>query len=1274
MTKLIFFLFVSLPIAAQTLTYLDATTTQASVSVSGAACSFELRETDASGTRLTAIEAAAELVVTRSDGVREYLLGKPYGSLALAAARKYYLDCDGAAAITFTTATIGMANIAPRAMPWNSAKPNNLDYPEISLAPADAENTYTDPVTGLGGVKLLNTTAGFAYQGGPFAFTKRGGAATNWTNPDNLLSLGSTTNYATSAGTTAMDLYPAVGSTNAIDDEPMDTIGIRVWGSAVSTAGDDETYRLCWFRDPDGACISDNVDVSLPGSIALVNTFPTAYPTIWGASSGWGATFKIRREDMPVSGTMTCASSTTCTVASPSSTSYIPSGVGANTRIYIAGSGCSGNGSADVCEIASVTNATSIVLTTSVNVTGAAFTVWPLGLRITPLTAASKNIGVGWVFAGTEGSVPAAEGMGFCNMNEFTTGDGIRGHLCAVRGKIADRHIYFVSNDGATRRRVVWGRPPFAEINATYADANDQASQADLNGDVIAFHPTLANAWYVNHNTNGGKPAIWLVTYDGDGTTEATFNYTGSYDTTFPEGTDNVTYENKTRFSLGKDPQSLVTASGISYNSGLYGAVNGANFSWNGVSGDMAGFRIQYQGQDVGPMWIGAIDLTSQTLVDFWHTFDGGQNNFGFRWCNGHSFPMAVWPLRTQMISCNTLPFYGGSTSHLHLGAHTVIPNGLKMSLAQCNARGGTHDGTYCTNTALDPTDVTGYDAACPSDIAQIYKDYGATGNNCATLKLPHQPANSFTGATELAAFGQCSGASAGKTCPLALKVGDRFVDPAWAGGEAGAQSVGDGENLLVVKLVSALEVVVQRHASWEYTCPVGSGGGKANCAQSTSQYTHANGWKALMAPGTIHAQGALSGYITYTGTTPSPVYAMGAFGGHSSLGRYGNNTLFVSGSASVYNQALSTLQNWPLYGSDDSVAFKFAQPTWNGATASIGSGTQQYLNCGAYAATGAYRDYCLDANAYNNNNAILSQSIGASLGAQTLTAGTGTDVWKITIGHGTLAYKTRPLHGWVGKYMLRDITPATIATAADYSLCLVYRAGDCGQGSVGETFIKAPRVYNYSWCVPGVSWVNVACVVSMAPTAGGVRQLRVSQPSVSGYNSRVLTYAWGGPGMQYPAYGTLLHPSGKSFLFQTGMYYDGVRPLALVAPIPPVAEDTTPRQKYGVLQAPSIGPRTGATHARIRFGYNSSFYCAGADGTGGWNGHARACLTDASSADGFVFDGDTHAATSCSSGCSITVPWTPGRMGRMQVEYCTDSACGTQVGSPTTVQLVAVP
>ena len=339
-----------------------------------------------------------------------------------------------------------------------------------------------------------------------------------------------------------------------------------------------------------------------------------------------------------------------------------------------------------------------------------------------------------------------------------------------------------------------------------------------------------------------------------------------------------------------------------------------------------------------------------------------------------------------------------------------------------------------------------------------------------------------------------------------------------------------------------------------------------------------------------------------------------------------------------------------PIVSSLMPVSVKF-----NGISAPIGSYYQQYLNHSQRAASDDNTLFSFDANAVNPGVGIAGNNMGNGIGPRpsSLFTRISGDVWKLS-AIDAVNYKNRPLLGWAGPKVLKDVSgPSTdISAAADYSFCYAYRAGECRAGSAqGDIYAKVPNTFKYNgwpadWCQTGMEFANVPCVLSGAPAAGYARQFRSDRGDTEGSDQRLLTSAFRPYGTHYPYWGVTAHPAGQVALMTSAGMLEGIRHVVMIAKLPRWVDSSPRRNKLGGV-AVKVGAREGMTHARVRFGYNTSFQCTE---------RSEACLTDASIAP-FAFESDTLTPVTCASGCTISVPAMPGRLLYYRLETFDGSA-----------------
>jgi hypothetical protein len=262
--------------------------------------------------------------------------------------------------------------------------------------------------------------------------------------------------------------------------------------------------------------------------------------------------------------------------------------------------------------------------------------------------------------------------------------------------------------------------------------------------------------------------------------------------------------------------------------------------------------------------------------------------------------------------------------------------------------------------------------------------------------------------------------------------------------------------------------------------------------------------------------------------------------------------------------------------------------------------------------------------------------------------------VWKLS-AIDAVDYKNRPLLGWAGPKVLKDVSgpSSDIGAAADYSFCYAYKAGECRAGSAqGAIYAKVPNAFKHSgwqseWCQTGMEFANIPCVLSGAPAAGYARQFRSDRADTAGSDQRLLTSAFRPYGAHYPYWSVTAHPAGQVALLTSAGMLEGIRHVTMVAKLPRWV-DTFPRRNTLGGVAVGIGAREGVTHARVRFGYNTSFQCTE---------RSEACVTDTAIAPFAFEESDTLTPVSCSSGCMISVPAMPGRLLYYRVETFDGSA-----------------
>lgn len=1217
------------------------TATQAVLQIRGvtAPCTIDLRESAADGALHPDVSASVDTsrpdTLTWRDGTRIVTLGHQRGNLALATDTDYYgtVSGCGAASFTFRTKPPALGSIMPTPLPVSSANWNNADFPAIDWSPAGRDKWYTDPITGIR-LKIVNRPEDFSWMNKVDQTFAHWAGGTGWTNPANVLN--GSTSTAQTANTNPLFLYAPLINPWATNQMTIENIGLLVWGRCVSGSGANCDIEIGITYHPSEGFAGTPITIRMPsGSMTKLSgsthtyangAFPAEFPRPLFA--GWGDVRVTR--DMAMGPTQTTTSTITggvATIAAPTST--VPGNIQRTLRpghhVWVQDSNCSNAGAPHICTVAVNNDAGTLTLAeTNINSTGKLLRGLPWGIMVRKKTA-TGTVQVGFRYRAS-GAPNSSTGTAVptCSPIEETDADGVKGHPCAIPERGGPYYmLYFISNDGDVVR-------PIAALGAWGVGA--------FRGEQISFSPTQGNVFFAKNGTS-----VYRITYNGNWrdsvwNTEAgryLLNQGGDY-TYFNEG---LTWQP----AITPDPATQIATKYPAQVSAPYPAWTSASFA--GVSGDIAVmYRTINGGQDDGPCQIAVFNLLTGTLVDFLNTLEGGGP---MAWGNCHSIGVNQLMPNTLISSFNILKV--SNTAKISGG-----PYRMQVEAVQRN-------GEWNTNTCLEWPMTTGtqcagvpaYDKACPAGLSAEFTEFGANGNQCVTLRLSGGPCNISPSAADTPLYGPCEW-NATYTKGTPLRPGHQFVDTL-----TGGAAPGDAEHFRVVKVETLadgkLKVVAQRNAARDYCCafngttsPEGN-----NCLCSNAQMTHANSWTALMVPGTKASCNVASIHVTYNDpSSPTKTYTefSRSFQGHAAYGRGPNGTVRYLGSG------VATLASFSDLGKQPPIKLSPVNTRFNGIIAPIGTYYQQYLNHSQSAASNENTIFSFDANAVNPSVGIGGNDMGNAIGPRpsSLFAQIAGDVWKL-IAIDTVDYKNRPLLGWAGPKVLKDVSgPASnIASAGDYSLCYAYRNGECrGDAVAGDVFTKVPNTFKHSgwqsgWCQTGMEFANIPCVLSGGPAAGYVRQFRSDGPDLIGSDQRLLTSVLRPYGTHFPFWAAVAHPAGKIALMSSAGTLEGIRHSIFLIKLPPFRDSMRKKNTLGGLTV-RVGPRPGMTHARVRFGYNTSFQCTE---------RSEACVTDASLVPFAFAQTDALTPTGCASGCSITVPAIPGRLVYYRVEVFNGTA-----------------
>ncbi|MBC7927697.1 MAG: hypothetical protein H7039_18785, partial [Bryobacteraceae bacterium] len=1239
---------------------IEATATQARLYVRGAdgECTVNLREGSEAGPdhpdATNSPDTSRPDTIIWQDGTRVITVGHERGNLVLYADTDYFVSACGTTR-QFRTALPTMGSTQARPYPWSATSYDRHDNPTIDWSPSAFDKTYPDPVTGIR-YKVLNRTGEWSFQGGPNRFWTRSGGV-GWTNPANLI--------ATDAA-----LVASVGTTNPIDvyvpglERAGEQLGIITYGGITGTnlTNQDREINYCIVTDPAAGCVGTPVKLLLPvrptnGIVTTGNsdnTVPTNFPAYSsGPYGGWNTSLRANQHSYYIVPGLNAAAGM-LTVNSPALTSangpryFVPLKPGHRVWVKDA-TNCENFGvtfvgtSGGLCTVETYFSAARLKLVQSITNATQEVLTFPYSIRVWK----TNNVGVArlnlkYKWAGNFGSNVFAESAS-CHPASMPDANGNSGRLCNIPTETSTQRIWIWVPDDPNMPALWAGM--LLNTNSVDNPGNPAGDRLFVNYQIpsgpFSFDNNDGTSVYFGGLANSAKPSLFRVRFNASQFTAVPRPaYRANSGGSIGYYNEGYTFTNMTPTSGGKDIATQVLAKYPGWNQTLY-PLN--NIEFNGIVDQNAYFTIQYNAKDIGPCFMVTVNLTTGTLLDVAHSLDSSESSTpGFRYSTCHN-------IGGNYPSFNALPRASatGNPAYSFTGPFRAKADAVMRS------------GVWSSNTALPFSANGSYDSQCPTGLTDEQRDnlqipanpppstlYGS----CVTLRFPGHPCNATPSPRETPANGVpvCTWNSA-YTQPTTWKVGDRFIDDYSVGSTVNlfpASAQQRSSEYFRVLAVSTepdgkIKIVAQRDSVWDYCCSARKGG---RCVIGDLQVSHATGWFAQMAPGTRNSCIGDGGFAVWNRQTGSATYfpVSYSFGGHFAIGKGIDSPLsFLSGQISIPNiNSIGDLaQKAPVSG------LPTRGPVFAGVASPIGSTTQQYLSRNHIAAPRSEQRWSMDSNAL-----LPSDGNNTSLGLRTITNISGS-VWRIDVLGGAVNYKVQPLLGWSGGKVLKDVSGVSsqLASAEDYTLCYALRAGECVAGSTaGQTFVKVPYVYQTGTCeVSKAFWAEMPCVFSGTPGAGTIRQFFTDRAEVDSRNQRIVSTALSAPGTVPHYWQARLHPSGRSFIVPSSKPLDGVRSAYLLGILPPIKE-TSGRTTFGGLSV-RVPASPGATHARIKFGYNPSGTSAVALKCTERN---EACITDTVIAP-FAFAGDSGLSpTPCSSGCTINVPAVPGRLTYWKIEW----------------------
>jgi len=814
---------------------------------------------------------------------------------------------------------------------------------------------------------------------------------------------------------------------------------------------------------------------------------------------------------------------------------------------------------------------------------------------------------------------------------------GIVGRLCIFESLYnGNSALYFVGETEPEFRLLSLGRLPDAPSGYPSSDW--------IYTPIVRFPRTTTmfdtvdpRVMYIGMNTADGSPSIFKGTYSGDFREASGLFFKAGNDTgVYAYVNDGISWQNLTRKSQGQDPRTRILASS-GYNETLFGSLNSLRFV--GIADNHAIFYKAMAGQD-DACWVFVLDARTGAYRNSWNTLTGGGAE-GAKFGGCHAIGSSI-----NRIFIGNNGLRRGSASTLYGGPFQATPTQVSKG------------GSPSTNTALPGIYDGSYDGMCPTDIAQKWKDRGATGNHCVTLRFSTEPCSNFATNTEKAAT-PCPGDATKSYIGVNVGPGDELFDPAALGGF-------DSEHLVVVKRTelggNVFEVVLLRDAGNGYCCLVSQQKTQGECAQGLdSQAAHANGWVAYFVP--QGSCGSVSQFVSPT-NPEDLVYEHQMFQrGHFSYEMPSPSTISnigVGAGAYLARNNAATTELGKFNGLRIASSPSFNAVSLNQAV------VQSYVSPGL---AGIGTDWRHINGGTGANVEIPSQTIGPNLTIASVAGQVST--WKVS-GFAAPSVKLQPMMIWAGVFNLDDMSSAAtgnlISDANPWKYCYSYRANECRTGAAaGDLYVVVPHLESsVTQCHASQVARRILCVFPAGPGMAQVTQLDVSQEDARGMRQRRLGPNNSSPGAQYVySHSRPFSATQRTKILATQYHVNGLWTGAAL--VDPGGWNTSSQPGNDFVKVPIQVPAlAGANQARIRFGYADygaagvEFHCTGRN---------EDCVTD-SNVGPFAFVGDVLTPTACAAGCTIPLPVLPGRIAIYRVEWLNS---GTPLPSDD-VRVIAVP
>lgn len=1073
-----------------------------------------------------------------------------------------------------------------------------------------------------------------------FAFVKQ--VSSGWINPSNLLS-DSTSTLASISGSTsyAFLAFDGTESYNAIGGfapqwYAASNIDVRLNGYGSDASSANRQVNACISLDSGQTCYSSTITVTLPQSTASAQWINASFPA--SGFAGWNKSLK--RNDWAhglfQDGVLNATSGSVTLSSVPGNANYAARTFNfdwaAGSKIHIVGSSptCTDN----LCTIASVTSRSGLTLVESLTISNATWTSQNLGVKVWKTnTTGSVNLSAGYKLAMQyELQVSPEES---CSPNTVTTtvdtagsplGYSLVGRLCKFRdyGMGQVERLYFVSDSTPDVRLLSLFRVPTSIAGHSSGDLPNDGSFSKVVPSV--FDKTEGNVMWTAYNTPNGK-AIFKLTYSGNYASMTNWLWQSSG--VIGSADNQVTWLNTTKGGSSLNTQ---VAALPEWDAAVWGS---PNLDFRGITTTGKAIFISLNiGQNYAG-WVFSFDLATSTLERAFNTLNSSPELTAGGIHGISVADVVALPIHTQTKN-NAAKNFGGP--------FTATVTHVKKS------------GSWSTDTSINYYTTANYDAACPSDIDQKFKDRGAVGSNCVQIKLANEPCSAIATAAEKAKY-PCPGDATKSYVGVALRPGNVLLDL------KGTDAI-DDESLMVVKVTGALEYTLLRDQYNGYACSLNTprqrvfNTGKSACLAENYQISHANGWTATLIPSArdYFWDPVTNALMDGSGTLMRGHYDVQQRPAekHSAIGIGSGPQAYWS----VIDQILSDYGN-----TQTPIWFTYNAGNFAGLGSSdVSSWLQSYAKVPGSVATGTMSVIGSDMRHINSqfgdSAEVPSQTVGASR-TVTLVGGTS-NVYKVSAISGTVNRK-RPLWVWAGETVLQEKSSAatgnTLTDADTNKFCYALRATECrSDSSAGDLYMVVPKLNtSASQCWASNATNRVACAWSSTGAMSRVVQMRLDRNDNDGIGQRAISMALSKPQQQYVYQSARSYPTGNRIL-TIGQMLDGWYTGPIMIEPGRWPDDSIDRTNYYPVTV-STGSNIVVEFGYGDYGSSTDFFCTP---------RVEKCVASANTINSttpFKFAGESGAYTPSSS--AVVIPALPGRVLYYRI---------VKSGVPGDVQVMPIP